>query len=152
MYSSYLYPTLHHSTRSSLIKYIIKDLSKHKRLFFDTIATSGLSGNIIGTFLASTLNKNIAFIRKELDSDHCLTNLESISDINSYIIIDDLIEDGITINRIISTIEEQNKLAICQGIYIYNQDYKSAIERIEKCNLQISLLQSSKYNISLHLK
>ena len=89
---------------------------------FDAIAVSGVSGMLIGVPVADMLDKPLIVVRKEHNThSDCLVE-GSIE--GRYLIVDDLINTGETINTIVASIHNHhNEHAICVGIYLWLSQY-----------------------------
>jgi len=76
---------------------------------FDSFAFSGFSGALVAPVLAMNLNKTMIHVRKESDlrNSHAYRLLEGDFDAKKYIIIDDFIGSGNTVDYIISTINKK---------------------------------------------
>lgn len=89
---------------------------------FNSIAVTGISGLLLGPILAAQLNKKILVVRKDTKTTNSDKIVEGRSVKNDrYIIIDDFIQSGSTINRIIKEIHIFNPTAKCVGIFLYNE-------------------------------
>jgi len=104
-----------------------------KGVKFDTIVFRGFSGAIVGPAVALRLGKSWALVRKVGDSSHSLRAVEGYI-LGKYVIIDDFIDTGETVNKIISTFSN----GLCAGVYLYNftwlrgsinPDYRNAIRK-----------------------
>src|SRR5690348_8275544 len=94
--SSYLLTALVPELR----KIIIRELCDRIKIFgmdkFDTIVFRGMSGSLIAPSVADHLNKPMLFVRKER-TEHSSYQLEGHCKVQNYIIIDDLIFSGETV-------------------------------------------------------
>ncbi len=91
------------------------------------IAVTGLSGIIIGSQVAALVNKRLIVVRKDKDSIHRSYDLEGVPFKHdfSYIILDDFIDRGETINNIRNKVEKciySNSKATLTGILLYASD------------------------------
>jgi len=103
---------------------IIDRVSRHineLNLCFDTVVFTGNSGSLIVPEIAIKLNKPFTLVRKEKNSHSCL-DIEGYWNFFKYLIIDDCVESGKTIERIVN-IENKNMNFTSKliGIYTYNQ-------------------------------
>lgn len=89
---------------------------KHK---FDTIVGTGLSGLLVLTPLALALRKHFLAIRREKEACHEYSHVGYAST-RKYVIVDDLIASGNTIDRIITLAEKDNNKAKLVGIFLYS--------------------------------
>lgn len=94
-----------------------------KKHNFDTIAFSGMSGAMMAPILSHWLNVPMLCIRKFDDVSHYtlghLSPLEGHIDTRRYMIVDDFISTGNTINRIITSISRETPSAQCVAILMY---------------------------------
>jgi len=107
---------LNHKYRNSVIIKAICSLRKIEQ-DFDSIACCGVSGLMVVPQIAEILNKNIIIVRKD-ERRYSEFYLEGVSP-SRYVIVDDLICSGLTIKRIINSIEEDTPRAKCTGVYFY---------------------------------
>ena len=82
---------------------MVKD---RKRLKFTHIAVTGLSGLWVGPSVASLLGKEILVIRKDVNDSPSKCQVEFSKKVDGYVILDDLIETGKTVNNIISVVQK----------------------------------------------
>ena len=82
---------------------MVKD---RKRLKFTHIAVTGLSGLLVGPSVASLLGKEILVIRKDVNDSPSKCQVEFSKKVDGYVILDDLIETGKTVNNIISVVQK----------------------------------------------
>lgn len=102
---------------AALVK-LLKPLSGE----FDSIAFCGSSGLLIGPTVAQRLNKQMILVRKEGANDnnhHSDYQVEGNSASQHYVIIDDLVCTGATIDFIKEKIENKFKTPTCRGIVLY---------------------------------
>lgn len=110
--------------RNKTVKKCIDKLSKFSSEF-DSIAVSGFSCALISPIVAYELNKSIILIRKSIDD--CVSGFvsEGIAP-KKFIIIDDLVDSGKTIERIYKGVVEHcrrwrnNTEPQCVGLYLYD--------------------------------
>lgn len=105
---------------------ILKFKKEHK---FDAIAFTGVSGAAFAFPISASLKIPLVCIRK--DKAHNLSKLEGARDINNYIIIDDFIDTGKTINKIINTIAKNESPAKLCAIFLYSD--KSRYKNLQDC-------------------
>jgi adenine/guanine phosphoribosyltransferase-like PRPP-binding protein len=97
---------------------ILRDKIESTNLDFDTIAFSGFSGALFGPTLGMALNKYIAYVRPSgYDNCHSIYSVEGPSREAMYIIVDDLVDTGNTLRRIITKMAERE--GTCVGIFFY---------------------------------
>ena len=86
---------------------------------FDAIAVTGNSGTLFGGALALKLKKRVILVRKPGVDSHG-TELEILFEtVDSYIFVDDFIDSGATIKRVISTITSKDENMQLVGAYLY---------------------------------
>ena len=105
-------------TVNRLWEFVIKEKVK-----FDSIAVMGVSGLVIGSILSYKLGSNLCVVRKTTRT-HSENKVESgIKSIESYLIIDDIMDSGKTVRSIIKEIRKANNIAgskRCIGGIFYN--------------------------------
>jgi orotate phosphoribosyltransferase len=107
---------LNHKERNRIIIKAVCDLRKISN-DFDSIACCGVSGLMVVPQIAELLNKNILIIRKN-EKRYSEFRTEGIAPLR-YVVIDDLICSGTTVNHIIRIIKEEYPRAKSIGIYCY---------------------------------
>lgn len=93
-----------------------------EKIEFDAIAFRGNSGAIIAGYLSVLLEKPLIMVRKEMAISN--RKVESLIDprfVNNvrYIIVDDLISSGDTVNDIIDTVTQFYDVTKLVGIFLY---------------------------------
>ena len=106
---------LNHKHRQATIDHAIKVLSKYK---FDGIACSGVSGLMLVPQLCEKLDKNIIVVRKIKETRYSPFDYEGVPP-KKYIIVDDLVSSGNTVQRILELFKEEIPSAKCVGYYSY---------------------------------
>jgi adenine/guanine phosphoribosyltransferase-like PRPP-binding protein len=91
-----------------------------RKVSFDAIAFTGSSGAALAYPISYLLGVPLICIRKSIKDNHSGLKLEGAVSAGTYIIVDDFIESGRTINKIKKAINAENKKAKCVGIYLYN--------------------------------
>jgi adenine/guanine phosphoribosyltransferase-like PRPP-binding protein len=123
---------------SEVRKQTIANTVKHLRAwsdYFDTIVVSGTSGLLIGPSVADKLDKKIIVVRKDNDNSHIGSNFIIEGDISGkrYIIIDDVICSGNTVERMIKKVGVWAPKLCFMGVFmfrsydmteVYAQQYK----------------------------
>ena len=116
--TQYHVTVLSHKLRNQAIAKVMTELSDH----FDSdvgIALTGLSGILVGVPVADKLEREFAIIRKEGEKRHADPSMEgSLPD--KYVIIDDFICSGSTIERVVDTINKEWAGKTCVGVILYN--------------------------------
>lgn len=107
---------LNHKNRNKIIIKAVCDLRKVEN--FDSIACCGTSGLLVVPQIAELLDKHIVIVRKRDDRSYSDFGIEGVAPYR-YIIIDDLICSGKTVQHIQNTIKEEHPRATCVGVYCY---------------------------------
>lgn len=105
-------------TVNRLWEFVIKE-----KIEFDSIAVMGISGLVIGSILSYRLGSNLCVVRKTKRT-HSENKVESgFNNIESYLIIDDLMDSGKTVRSIIKEIRNADNIngsKRCVGGIFYN--------------------------------
>jgi adenine/guanine phosphoribosyltransferase-like PRPP-binding protein len=124
--SSYLHDVYEVEQLPKIIDRLIDSITffcTTKRKSIDAIAFTGTSGAAAAYPLSIRLKMPLICIRKDTESSHHGLPYEGVIGIKNYIIVDDCIESGKTIKRIIKEVKLVNPKAQPIGIFLYN-DYK----------------------------
>ena len=98
----------------------ITSLIRTSAIDFDAIAFCGHSGALLVPTVATNLGVGMLMVRKSIQGCHSIHPVEGFSKTEKYIIIDDLIDTGKTIDRIQRRIKNHiNNKAKCVGIFLY---------------------------------
>jgi len=90
---------------------------------FDALAFTGMSGCLVGPSVCLALNKSMIVVRKKGDDTHSPYDVEGDKAARRYIIIDDFIGSGATVNRIAKQVKLFAPQAVCLGVLeTYYQD------------------------------
>lgn len=90
---------------------------------FDAIAVRGTSGLLFGPTLSYLNDKRLAIVRKK-ESSHSTCDIEGHIKFNRYIIVDDFVSSGDTIEIIRKNIIEVNPEAELVGVFLWSaHDY-----------------------------
>ena len=95
-----------------------------KRDLFDTIVFSGMSGAAMAFLLSHWMSVPLLCVRKKSDNSHYLSTgrgyLEgNVDDVRKYLIVDDFISSGASVQYMIDSIKEKNYNAECVGMLMY---------------------------------
>mgnify|MGYP001558147125 CR=1 FL=1 len=102
---------------TKLVLKVTKEIKKfHKKQPFDAIAFTGTSGAALAYPLSAKLGIPLICIRR--GQNHFKEAIEGFVGAKTYIIIDDFIETGATIDRIIKKVKTNSK-AIPVAIFLY---------------------------------
>jgi len=85
------------------------------------IVCTGLSGILVGVALANKTKRPFAIVRKPGDNTHSSFTVEGYL-FDQYVIVDDFIEYGGTIRRILREMYKHNDESECRGIMLYGED------------------------------
>jgi adenine/guanine phosphoribosyltransferase-like PRPP-binding protein len=102
--TSYLEKVLNPIKRNRTVAKLIEKIYDSK-IQFDAIAVRGISGVSIGTVIAYEFDKPLIIVRKTGDKTHSDRKTEGIVDFNTYIIIDDCIDSGDTMQQIYNDVK-----------------------------------------------
>lgn len=106
-----------------------------KETDFDTIAFSGMSGAAMAFILSHWMNVPLLCVRKRNEQSHYVQQSGKILEGNvknarRYLIVDDFISSGATVNHIVESIQVSNLTAKCVGMLMYasyrDDDFKHA--------------------------
>jgi adenine/guanine phosphoribosyltransferase-like PRPP-binding protein len=128
---------LNRSIPIAQLKKTVKTLSeviKAKTPEAAAIAFTGVSGTLVGPAVAMELNLPMLCVRKrgQTHSTYPVESELSSIDIFNYIIVDDTIDSGITIRRIINDIREHHPYAICVGVVLYAHFFEATTGTLEE--------------------
>lgn len=88
---------------------------------FDAIAFRGVSGAMVAPTVAYLMGKHVLVVRKS-DGNHSSFRVEGPVNLDRYVIVDDLLCTGNTINVIQMEVLRHNEKAKCVGVCLYNND------------------------------
>lgn len=92
---------------------------------FDAIAFRGVSGALVAPIVAYLLKKDVLVVRKPRtdETSHSYLTVEGTdAAAPRYLIVDDLIATGKTVDAIIDAVYQSRSKAECVGVYCYNDD------------------------------
>lgn len=115
--SDYLHDALDPSKLADIVHEATKFLSR-RRDRFDGIVVRGVSGMLVGTIVAYKMKVPLLIVRKK-DGSHSKMSIEGSDRISRYVIIDDFIDSGATMRKIIKEVGRFNKAAL-SGIVLYS--------------------------------
>jgi orotate phosphoribosyltransferase-like protein len=121
------YLPLDHTQRRQSIDRAVHFLLK-STLEFETIVCTGLSGLLVAPEVSERLGKNLAIIRKGESSRGSDVERTYGGPIGNYIILDDFVESGRTIARVIG---DMNGDGVCVGSYFYGQTGSYFLEKFK---------------------
>lgn len=125
MHAEYLKSVFDVRLRNRTVAAIVK-LLKDKKIKYDAIVVTGVSGITMGSMVAFHLKKRLVIVRKNIggEATHSCIKVEHTErgKLVRYIIIDDLIDSGDTVKRIINSIElECGNDVKCAGVVLYDK-------------------------------
>lgn len=119
IFTGYLYKVLDVESLKRTNGLMTKLLKAHDSEF-DAIAFRGMSGAMIAPMLAAKLKKNLLMVRKPDQQAHSSRAVEGILAPQRYVIVDDLISSGRTIDSIVEEIKNFSNGSQCIGIALYH--------------------------------
>jgi len=118
--AGYLSVMLNPSCAAARLDMVMEQIEKSK-IQFDSIACRGVSGLLCAPILAHKLHKHLIVVRKGEDRHSSFDTEYEVPGYDGqtrYIIVDDLIESGATMQAII-----ENAPGICVGIFLFGTAY-----------------------------
>jgi adenine/guanine phosphoribosyltransferase-like PRPP-binding protein len=131
-----------------LLKSLLHGVKGEQPLDFDAIACSGISGLLFAPPVAKALGKTLLIVRKQ-KGEHSYQLVEGDHGAKRYIVLDDLICSGATLDRIVSRIEVVNKAARCQGFLGYARLLNDMPKRRREAWRSLDELESRHYSSTL---
>lgn len=132
--ADYLKPLLISSSLKGVIEKTASFLLPFAHLY-DTIVFRGMSGALVAPGVAIQLNKNLIFVRKE-KNHHSTQLVEGYFDVRRYIIVDDFVDTGRTVAKIIQKLKIFQEKARCVGLYLYYNDNYVNMETYRKFDIR----------------
>jgi adenine/guanine phosphoribosyltransferase-like PRPP-binding protein len=126
IHSDYLDTALHPAKVKKFVNAAVKFL---KPMDFDAIAFRGMSGALLAPLLAYKLHKTVIMVRKpkctdEDCQDHSRYRVEGDINAKRYLILDDFMCSGRTINVIVKEVSKFAPDAKCIGTLFYQEFMK----------------------------
>jgi hypothetical protein len=115
--SEYLDTSLDRAAADRVIKELIKFI-KASQVEFDSIAFRGMSGALIAPIVAFKMKKDLILVRKK-ESSHSNHAVEGNKATRRYIIIDDFVGGGTTLDTIVSTINNDVNFREARPVAIF---------------------------------
>lgn len=104
-----------------LVNQIVKFLGRpSRRNTFDSIVVRGVSGMLVGSPVAYRMKLPLVVVRKS-DGNHSGQSVEGYANVKNYVVIDDFVSSGDTINEIRTKLDYYNR-AKMTGLVLYT-DY-----------------------------
>ncbi len=91
------------------------------------LVCSGISGMMVAIPVVERTGRELAIVRKATEEHHSCFTVEG-HDVREYVIIDDFIESGQTVKRMISLMDLERKGAKCIGIMLYRDSMAPKIK------------------------
>lgn len=88
------------------------------RLRFDTVICRGTSGLLVAPIVAQKMKKELIVVRKS-DGNHSGKPLEGFNQPRKFIIVDDFICTGSTVNAMLEVMHQKHPTAKCVGIFCW---------------------------------
>lgn len=120
----YLHEVLDLKTRPKVISDMFHQILQ-SGLEFEAIAFTGYSGALIGPSLADLLRKDLLIVRKKTDKRHSQCEVEGNCFVTKYIFVDDFVDSGDTVRRIMVSIRSRIPEAQCVGMFFYDGEHNS---------------------------
>jgi adenine/guanine phosphoribosyltransferase-like PRPP-binding protein len=115
---------LHDVLDPSRLPDVIKHTSKlARKLRPDTVLVRGMSGILVGLPVALELGIHFGFARRDEELSHGLPGIEGPFDLGRFIIIDDFVQSGMTLTRLLKAVDDhdyESRGMLC-GVIFYNQ-------------------------------
>jgi len=124
--STYLRPIF---TIEQYVRLVNKMARRLQRREFEAIAFRGTSGAAMAYPLSLKLKKPLICVRK--DGSHSSLRVEGAYGVRTYVIVDDLIDTGATMDKIIKGVKaayvrnHEKLVPQCVGIFLYSANYSS---------------------------
>lgn len=144
MNTSYLHRVFRQEDFNATVRCMIKKVSQiHEETPFEALAFTGQSGAAIAYVLGYTLALPLILVRRDDDESHHVKvrgmqqkagfrtgprYLEGHVDSSSFLIVDDQIETGASIDLITNRIKEYNPYATCVGVVLYSWNYSRKLQ------------------------
>jgi len=112
-HADYLSPLIR---TANLKKTVAKAVRILKQYDFDSVAFRGLSGALIAPILAVKLDKHLIAVRKSDKVCHSIHRVEGNAGSQRYIIVDDFVSTGETVQNILEAVKPFAPYAVCLGV------------------------------------
>jgi len=141
IHSSYLSGLIEPKTLKLIVDTIVGKMTEDlvQGLAFDAIAVRGTSGTVVGGALSLATGLPLVIVRKPGDGTHSSYQIECDDSFKRYVIIDDLISSGATMQHIVNAINDapfqnQGRKSLVK-VYLYAQDTQPQFSSMEKFGL-----------------
>jgi adenine/guanine phosphoribosyltransferase-like PRPP-binding protein len=98
----------------------VRHLIKKNGIKFDAVVFTGYSGALVGPVVAAQTGKSMVIIRKEKENTHSAYPVEGEHDVRRFIIVDDFVAGGGTVERILKAMRERRPGSVCVAIVCYS--------------------------------
>lgn len=89
---------------------------------FEAIAVRGVSGMLFGPMLAHMTKKRLSVIRKPRETKHTNRILEGVHDTKRYVIVDDFVSSGETVQAIVCGMKQSPFRPMPAGLFMWCRD------------------------------
>ena len=116
--SGYLNSAFSPKSLPEIVNQIVKFLGRpYRRKTFDSIVVRGVSGMLVGSPVAYRMKLPLVVVRKS-DGNHSGQSVEGYTYVKNYVVIDDFVSSGDTINEIRAKMQGYNS-AKMTGLVVY---------------------------------
>lgn len=119
---------LHPQMLSKVVGWAVDIIEKEYGDVADGIVGCGVSGTVPASIISYMMNKKLCIVRKVGESTHSPFNREGDLP-NRYVIIDDLVDSGETITRILAAMSEPKN---CVALLLYACEHYETAYTIKK--------------------
>ncbi len=142
--SDYLYDVLESPTdKKRRIVQKLRDIENvYESLRFEAIAFRGMSGALMAPLVAEAMNKKLILVRKDrkIERTHSHAKVEGVKiPIGTrYIILDDFVSSGETVEIIIAALHKEAPSLVPVGVFEYNKmfDYSDTLSEVDFVRVQ----------------
>lgn len=132
--TEYLIPTISAEGRKTVVKRALEHL---QHVDFDSIAFTGMSGALLAPTLAYVLDKELIAVRKPDSATHSFHKIEGPKHPKRYVIVDDFICSGGTMEGIIMRVKQFAPNAECVGVYEYYYGGFRTLDRLKELSVYV---------------
>lgn len=87
---------------------------------FEAFAFCGMSGALIAPLLSYKMKKELLLVRKPSDTTHSIYLVEGNLSVSKVIIVDDCVDSGKTVTRIVARIRSYTQMTDPAGLLLYS--------------------------------
>ena len=122
--SEYLHPIYDPATLAKIVNRLARKInSLQKKQRIDAIAFSGTSGAAVAYPLSYKLRIPLICVRSPVISSHSCCDCEGVVGVKNYVIVDDFIDSGETVDRIKKSVLGINEKANLVAILLYEHEW-----------------------------